>query len=409
MSLKAKLLLAQAPLALALALLGIFSGAVTTALGQEARLILADNYRSVLAAERMKEALERINSAALVPARRPATSAVAEIAANREPVRGRARRAGGQHHRAGRGGRHARSCADAWNDYAARARRASQARRRRARARGPYFSRARAGFTARQPARGPDPRHQPGRHGAQGRPRPSARAADFEHLVVVAVVLALALGLAGVGVAHDAPAAAARRRRRRPCGASARTISRARRRARRATRSPPSPPSSTAWPTASSATARARSASCCRRSRRRRRPSTACPIRCCCSTPTGDARGRQRAPATRLLGIDPDRPRAPRSTRTPIPCVRAVVERLRAHVLGGKGAVRAQGLRGGRARRDDARRRAHPPAARHAHLQRGGRRHGRRDRAAGLDAPASASTSSRTISSPPSRTSSARR
>jgi signal transduction histidine kinase/HAMP domain-containing protein len=64
-TLKAKLLLAQAPLALALALLGLFSGAVTKRLGEQSRLVLADNYRSVLAAERMKESVERLNSAAL--------------------------------------------------------------------------------------------------------------------------------------------------------------------------------------------------------------------------------------------------------------------------------------------------------------------------------------------------------
>jgi NtrC-family two-component system sensor histidine kinase KinB len=64
-SLKTQLLFALAPLALALALLGIFSSVVTTRLGEEPQLILADNYRSVLAAERMKGSLERINSTAL--------------------------------------------------------------------------------------------------------------------------------------------------------------------------------------------------------------------------------------------------------------------------------------------------------------------------------------------------------
>ena len=38
---------------------------MTTRLGEQARLVLADNYRSVLAAERMKESAERLNSAAL--------------------------------------------------------------------------------------------------------------------------------------------------------------------------------------------------------------------------------------------------------------------------------------------------------------------------------------------------------
>jgi signal transduction histidine kinase len=64
-TLKGKLVAAQAPLAVALAFMGVVSGAVTTRLGEQSRLIIADNYRSVLAAERMKESLERLDSAAL--------------------------------------------------------------------------------------------------------------------------------------------------------------------------------------------------------------------------------------------------------------------------------------------------------------------------------------------------------
>lgn len=65
MTLRAKLLLAQAPLAFALVFLGIFSGAITRYLGGEARLVLANNYRSVLAAQRMKESLQGIDRASL--------------------------------------------------------------------------------------------------------------------------------------------------------------------------------------------------------------------------------------------------------------------------------------------------------------------------------------------------------
>jgi signal transduction histidine kinase len=57
---KAKLILAQAPLAIALALVGGISATVTTRLGEQSANIFADNYRSVRAAERMKESLERI-------------------------------------------------------------------------------------------------------------------------------------------------------------------------------------------------------------------------------------------------------------------------------------------------------------------------------------------------------------
>src|SRR6185312_3191021 len=66
MTLRTRLILAQSPLALALLLLGIVSGSVTRRLGAQAGLILADNYRSVLAAERMKGALDRLNGDALI-------------------------------------------------------------------------------------------------------------------------------------------------------------------------------------------------------------------------------------------------------------------------------------------------------------------------------------------------------
>ncbi|HEY8926770.1 MAG TPA: PAS domain-containing sensor histidine kinase, partial [Polyangia bacterium] len=66
MSLRGKLVLAQAPLALALVAVGVISAVTTTRLGERSRLILADNYRSVLAAQRMKGALERLDTHALV-------------------------------------------------------------------------------------------------------------------------------------------------------------------------------------------------------------------------------------------------------------------------------------------------------------------------------------------------------
>ncbi len=87
MTLRAKLILAQSPLALALLLLGVVSAASTRRLGAQARLILADNYRSVLAAERMKGALERLNADALVVLAGHGGGAQADIAANRRDVR----------------------------------------------------------------------------------------------------------------------------------------------------------------------------------------------------------------------------------------------------------------------------------------------------------------------------------
>jgi signal transduction histidine kinase len=83
-TLRARLILAQAPLALALAFVGVVSGTVTTRLGEQGRHIIAANYRSVLAAERMKEALERVDSYVLYILAEHAADAQVEIAANRQ-------------------------------------------------------------------------------------------------------------------------------------------------------------------------------------------------------------------------------------------------------------------------------------------------------------------------------------
>jgi NtrC-family two-component system sensor histidine kinase KinB len=68
MTLRSKLLLAQVPFAVALLLLGLVSARSVVQLGRNAELILKDNYRSVLAAERMKGAAEALDRAALAQA-----------------------------------------------------------------------------------------------------------------------------------------------------------------------------------------------------------------------------------------------------------------------------------------------------------------------------------------------------
>jgi NtrC-family two-component system sensor histidine kinase KinB len=65
MSLRTKLLLAQAPLGILLALVCVLSVVMISSLGSHSQTILKDNYRSVLAAQRMKESIERMDSAAL--------------------------------------------------------------------------------------------------------------------------------------------------------------------------------------------------------------------------------------------------------------------------------------------------------------------------------------------------------
>ena len=62
MRMRTKLLLAQLPLVLALGVMIMIGSLVTRELGRGSQAILKDNYRSVLAAERMKEAAERIDS-----------------------------------------------------------------------------------------------------------------------------------------------------------------------------------------------------------------------------------------------------------------------------------------------------------------------------------------------------------
>jgi PAS domain S-box-containing protein len=64
-TLRTKLLLAQSPLAAALIVVGIAALVTIAKLGEHSAGILKDNYRSVLAAQRMMQSIERINGAAL--------------------------------------------------------------------------------------------------------------------------------------------------------------------------------------------------------------------------------------------------------------------------------------------------------------------------------------------------------
>jgi signal transduction histidine kinase len=59
---RTKLLLALLPAAVALVAVGMVSSVVTAAIGKQSGTILQDNFRSVLAAQKMKDSLERIDS-----------------------------------------------------------------------------------------------------------------------------------------------------------------------------------------------------------------------------------------------------------------------------------------------------------------------------------------------------------
>ena len=82
MTLRTRLLLSQLPLAAGLALLGFVALRTLDTLGRSSQRILQDNYRSVLAAQRMKDALERVDSAALFRAAGQPEKSDAQAAAN---------------------------------------------------------------------------------------------------------------------------------------------------------------------------------------------------------------------------------------------------------------------------------------------------------------------------------------
>jgi two-component system, NtrC family, sensor histidine kinase KinB len=81
-TLRTKLVLAQLPLAAGLVLLGLVALRTFDALGRSSQRILQDNYRSVLAAQRMKDAVERVDSAAVFRAAGRPDKADAQAPAN---------------------------------------------------------------------------------------------------------------------------------------------------------------------------------------------------------------------------------------------------------------------------------------------------------------------------------------
>src|SRR3954469_3910050 len=84
MTLRTKLLLAQAPLLVALMFLSALSLVAVSSIGGSAQSILRDNYRSVLAAQRMKEAIERLDSGALFIIAGQREKGLLQAAANRK-------------------------------------------------------------------------------------------------------------------------------------------------------------------------------------------------------------------------------------------------------------------------------------------------------------------------------------
>ena len=82
MTLRSKLLLALVPLGVVLALLGVLATRTIANLGELSESILRNNYRSVLAVQKMKDSIERIESAATYRAAGRADRAEAQEAPN---------------------------------------------------------------------------------------------------------------------------------------------------------------------------------------------------------------------------------------------------------------------------------------------------------------------------------------
>jgi two-component system, NtrC family, sensor histidine kinase KinB len=339
-SLKGKLLLAQAPLALALALLGVLSSAVTTRLGAESRLILADNYRSVLAAERMKEALERINSAALVSLAGHHDETRAEIATNTARLE---RELSAQEHNITEPGEGivTGQLRAAWREYVASVtelERSDEASRASL-----YFSRLSPGFTRAN--------HLADQilainQDAMVRKVDAAerRARVFEHLVTLAVVVALAAGLlASVWLTTRAL---------RPLGVVAAAVRRfgegdlkARAAVRGLNKTDEIAAVAIEFNRMAEGLERYRRSSLGELLQAQQAAQAAIdslPDPVLLLDAGGGLTGVNGA-ATRLLAIDPDRPAGEIYARAD-PSVRAVVEKLRAHVLGGKGPYVPKGF-----------------------------------------------------------------
>ena len=161
-------------------------------LGEQSRMILADNYRSVLAAQRMKESLERIDSDVLfVAGRRTSRRRRARSRATARRFENELEVQEGNITERARGGD--RALRGAWNGYARRVDRFLAPRGKRRAQGGPTFATLEPAFTRISRGRR-HPGHQPGRHGAEERARPRA-ARLLEQVVTGAVSLASLLGL----------------------------------------------------------------------------------------------------------------------------------------------------------------------------------------------------------------------
>lgn len=338
MSLKAKLVLAQAPLAVALAFVGIVSGELTTRLGEQSRLILADNYRSVLAAQRIKEALEHMDSRALFVLAGHPDRAAPDDAADRKTFESELRVQEGNITESGEADA-TRQIRGVWNQYAA-ALTEYHALRDHAQLDAAYFSRLRPAFLQinrlAEEILGINQDAMVRKSG-----RAAQRATEFERLVLGAVVLGLVLGLLASTWLTT--------RLLRPLGvvaAAVRRFGEGDLRARADVRGGDEIFAVAAeFNRMAEKLERYRASSLGELLQAQQAAQAAIdslPDPVLLLDADGQPRGANAA-ATKLLGIDPERPPSEIYASTD-PAVRAVVDRLRAHVLGGKGAYIPKGF-----------------------------------------------------------------
>ena len=102
MTVRARLFAGYVTLVVALAALGAWSAWRLYEMGSVARRIIADNYVSVVAAQDMKESLERQDSAAFFELLGRHDRAASQLAENRRRFDDGARARGREHHRGGR-------------------------------------------------------------------------------------------------------------------------------------------------------------------------------------------------------------------------------------------------------------------------------------------------------------------
>ena len=290
--------------------LGAESIALLSDLGGSIEVILRENYRSVIACERMKESLERMDSATLFALGGEVDRGRALAA--REPARSSRRSCRSSSTTSPSPGRPSwpSACAGSRRVQAGPGRLLRRRARTRTERRRIYFGRLLPVFQQIKGTADRDPAAQPAQHGGGRRPRrglagdagpPDDASARPRHGA------GRALGLPALAL-HPAPSRRPDARRPRDRGGQPGRL-RAGDLARRAR--PASPPPSTPWPAACASCGAATRPACCAPARSRSRPSTSSPEAVAVFSESGEVE-LVNATAAAVLGLRPGEPLPPR-------------------------------------------------------------------------------------------------